>query len=191
MSAVAIIGTALSIGCRKLGITPARAGATSHREFSMNQAARRNAIGKGSVERPASTRPELVEQIRLGRLRADRRQATIFGGRAASSAARSVAMMARTSGKPGDGSNIGGIRMKTPSTPVKALRQCLAVSKIGLYDFAALAAQSLARSGLRTTARTFWPISIRLFAAALSDLTGYSCNGIHGDSPAWIWMCAI
>ena len=55
MSAVATIGTGLSSGCRKLGITPcSRAGATSQLEFSINQAGRRNVIGIGNSLRVAS-----------------------------------------------------------------------------------------------------------------------------------------
>jgi hypothetical protein len=50
VSGVATIGTGLSSGWRKLGITPcSRAGATSHWQFSINHAGRRNVIATGRL----------------------------------------------------------------------------------------------------------------------------------------------
>ena len=87
MSAVATMGTGLSSGCRKLGITPcSRAGATSHRQFSMNQAGRRNVVDPDrlSAQRPFDN-GVLRQEVRLTSLRPDRRKINHSGlGRAVS-----------------------------------------------------------------------------------------------------------
>ena len=62
---------------------------------------------------------------------------TTFGGLAAASAERSEAISARASGKPGDGSKIGGNMANTPSTPLKAGGQACRVMEIGTRHLAA------------------------------------------------------
>jgi hypothetical protein len=68
--AVATIGTGLSSGCRKLGITPcSRAGTTSHRQFSINRAQKRDRHRQ--IAERLLDNCVLGQQVRLAGLRSD------------------------------------------------------------------------------------------------------------------------
>src|SRR5580658_10954031 len=121
MSAVATMGTGLSSGWRKLGITPLLvAGATSQAEFSMNHPGRRKVTGNDNSLSACSmivcceSRFDGVAWAPI----VDRY--TTLPGRAASSAELNVAAVVRASRKSGDGSKLGGTSTNTPSDPLKA-----------------------------------------------------------------------
>ena len=70
---MATIGTGLSNGCRKLGITPfSRAGATSQLEFSVNHAEAQKDNGKRQFGELLLHDGALSEQIGLSCQRANR-----------------------------------------------------------------------------------------------------------------------
>src|SRR5260370_37133419 len=82
---------------------------------------------------------------------------TTLDGLAAASAARNAAILLRASGKPGDGSKVGGSKTNTPSVPSNAC--CNAGSS--LTSASATSQPCFAHASpfaaSRTTARTSWP----------------------------------
>src|SRR3984893_5676701 len=75
-------------------------------------------------------------------------------------------MTARASGKPGDGSNSDGGRIKTPCVPSKAAVRVAASSMSAVTTSHPSSAHERARAASRTTARTGWPAASNVRATA-------------------------
>jgi hypothetical protein len=86
----------------------------------MNQAARRKATGIGRSANAASISPSWLSRFGCSAAAPIADRATTLDGVALVSAARSAAIIALASGKPGDGSKIGGSITKAPSAPASA-----------------------------------------------------------------------
>lgn len=127
ISDVATIGTGLSSGSRKLGITPlSRAGATSQLEFSINHPGRRNVMGAESCWSACSMMVCWLSKLVWVACAPMVDRYTTFPGLAASIATLRLAAVACASLKSGEGSKFGGTRTKAASAPSNAFASAAA-----------------------------------------------------------------